>query len=310
MNMSASERRGMIALLVAFTLLAIGGMFLWMRPADEPEKQVATAAKEQPSAARQTKTYAQPRRKIEAFPFDPNTADSTQLLRLGLTPAQVRGIYKFRSMGYTYGTADDFSRVPGLTQGQWDHLAPLIRIAPEFRPVTPRPRVVVRPATVYVDASGKSSPQSGATAEGVLPSIPRQPKLQEGQQVDLNTADTTELKKVPGIGSYFARQVTDYRKRLGGFVSVEQVAEIREFPVDALPYLMVEADAPIKKLQINKASKRMLLSHPYINATLAASIWEYRHNEGPLHNADELKALPHFRPSDVEQLLPYIDFSL
>ena len=30
--------------------------------------------------------------KVERFPFDPNTADSTQLLRLGLQPWQVRNI--------------------------------------------------------------------------------------------------------------------------------------------------------------------------------------------------------------------------
>lgn len=29
---------------------------------------------------------------VETFPFDPNTADSTQLLRLGLQPWQVRNI--------------------------------------------------------------------------------------------------------------------------------------------------------------------------------------------------------------------------
>ena len=32
------------------------------------------------------------RPKPETFPFDPNTADSTQLLRLGLQPWQVRNI--------------------------------------------------------------------------------------------------------------------------------------------------------------------------------------------------------------------------
>ena len=35
--------------------------------------------------------------KVERFPFDPNTADSTQLLRLGLQPWQVRNIYKYRA---------------------------------------------------------------------------------------------------------------------------------------------------------------------------------------------------------------------
>lgn len=36
--------------------------------------------------------YAVPSHAVERFPFDPNTADSTQLLRLGLQPWQVRNI--------------------------------------------------------------------------------------------------------------------------------------------------------------------------------------------------------------------------
>ena len=49
---------------------------------------------------------------------------------------------------------------------------------------------------------------------------PRQEKFPEGIRVELNTADTATLKKIPGIGSYYARRIVDYRNRLGGFVSV------------------------------------------------------------------------------------------
>ncbi len=286
-------------MLVALALVACGGLYFWLNPSEENETPLAT--NREPAKSSSSRPFAQPAHKVESFPFDPNTADSTQLLRLGLTPAQVRGIYKFRSMGYTYGSADDFSHVPGLTQGQWEHLQPLIRIAPEFRPVTPKPRVVVRPATVYVDAPKQ---------EGEATQPPHQVKLTEGETVDLNTADTTELKKVPGIGSYFARQIVSQRKRLGGFTSVDQLAEIRDFPGEALPYFEVSPNATVQKIQINRASKRTLLSHPYINAEVARAIWEHTHNEGPIRNAEDLKSLPGIKPSEVEQLLPYIDFTL
>ena len=38
-------------------------------------------------------------RRTELFAFDPNTADSTALLRLGLRPWQVRAIYRYRARG-------------------------------------------------------------------------------------------------------------------------------------------------------------------------------------------------------------------
>ena len=42
-----------------------------------------------------------------------------------------------------------------------------------------------------------------------------QAKLKAGEHIVLNTADTTQLKMVPGIGSYFARKVVQYGQRLG-----------------------------------------------------------------------------------------------
>jgi len=48
----------------------------------------------------------------ERFPFDPNTADSTQLLRLGLRPWQVRNIYKYRAWG-------NLSQEGGLCTALW-----------------------------------------------------------------------------------------------------------------------------------------------------------------------------------------------
>ena len=44
--------------------------------------------------------------------------------------------------------------------------------------------------------------------------------------LDLNRADTAELKKIPGIGSGIARLIVNYRQRLGGFYQIEQLQEI------------------------------------------------------------------------------------
>lgn len=80
-------------------------------------------------------SFATGNRVVESFVFDPNTADSTALLRLGLTPAQVRSIYRFRSQGYRYHETEDFMSVPHLTVEQWGHLRPFIEIDPKYREV-------------------------------------------------------------------------------------------------------------------------------------------------------------------------------
>ena len=44
--------------------------------------------------------------------------------------------------------------------------------------------------------------------------------------VDLNRADSLELLKVSGIGPYYAGKIVEYRERLGGFVSINQLTEL------------------------------------------------------------------------------------
>ena len=102
-----------------------------------------------------------------------------------------------------------------------------------------------------------------------------QPKLKAGEHIVLNTADTTQLKTVPGIGSYFAWKVVQYGQRLGGYVSVDQLDEIENFPLDAKDYLVVENAQP-HKLNVNTLSLNDLKKHPYINFYMARAITDYR----------------------------------
>ena len=112
---------------------------------------------------------------------------------------------------------------------------------------------------------------------------------------------------MPGIGSYFARRIAQYRKRLGGYASVSQLREIDDFPEDALPYFQLSGK--IKKLPINRLSLQQLKRHPYINYYQAKAICDYRRLHGPLHSLNDLKLLPDFSDTDFRRLAPYLDFS-
>ena len=86
------------------------------------------------------KYYAVEEREVETFPFDPNTADSTTLLRLGFSPSMVRGIYRYRAKGGRYHEPADVSYVPGMTNELWDRVSPYIRIDRKYQYVAPQPR--------------------------------------------------------------------------------------------------------------------------------------------------------------------------
>jgi len=220
-------------------------------------------------------------------PFDPNTADSTQLLRLGLRPWQVANIYKYRANGGIYRKPSDFARLYGLTAKQYRELLPYIRISDDYRPAS----------ELYAD--------DRPAIERDTVAYPR--KLQPGERIPLNASDTSAFKRVPGIGSYYAREIVRYRERLGGYADVSQLREIEGFPVSSLPYFDV-GEAIVVRLNLNNLTLNQMKRHPYINFFQARAITDYRRLKGPLRSLDDLRLLKDFTPADLQRLAPYVEF--
>lgn len=234
----------------------------------------------------------------ELFPFDPNTADSTMFLRLGLQPWLVRNIYKYRSKGGRYNRKEDFARLYGLTLKKYRQLEPYIVIGKE-----PMAADYVRPGVKRQQPAGHGV--SMPTEQHVTAMKTR--KLRPGETVDINTADTSELQRIPGIGSYFAQRIVDLRKRRQAFVSPEELQQsIRNFPETALVYMTASQNFP--KVRINRLTQKELAAHPLINYTQARDIIALRRTTGTIHSATDLTALPSFRADQLSRLTPYLVF--
>ena len=166
--------------------------------------------------------------------------------------------------------------------------------------------VYVRTKVVYRDTTYR---RGKALSEAEYDSVKAhyQEKIKPGEQVVLNTADTTTLKTIPGIGPYYARKIMEYGKRLGGYVSVDQLDEIEGFPLDAKDYLIIESATP-HKLNVNTLSLNELRRHPYINFYQAKAITDYRRLHGPLHSLNDLRLSKDFPPEAIKRLEPYVDF--
>lgn len=223
--------------------------------------------------------------------FDPNSADSVKLLSLGLPPWIVRNIYKYRAHGGVFRTPEDFARIYGLTAMQYKRLKPYIRISEDF---TKSAADLVGPRETFDDSHPRDT-------------LKYPVKLAPTQQIVLNTADTTELKKVPGIGSGWSKAIINYGERLGGYVSVSQLQEIEGFPEDALKYFKVVNPNP-RKMNVNKLTLSQLKRHPYINFYQAREICDYRRLKGPLNNLEQLRLLKEFPEDVIERIKPYVEY--
>ena len=284
-----SDRKVILSLLVVivsvFTMICLTG---------GNDTSTATTQKNPPrSAARKNYYYASSPKKVERFTFDPNTADSTQLMRLGLQPWQVRNIYKYRAAGGIYRQPIDFAKLYGLTVKQYRELEPYIRISSDYLP-----------ASTLVKERANYSPK---TTKDTVVVYQRPMKIKATEHIVLNTADSTALTTIPGIGPYYARRIIQYGNRLGGYVSVEQLDEIDNFPTEAKQYLVINNPAP-KKLNINQLSLNELRRHPYINFYMAKAITDYRRLHGTIKSLNELRLIKDFTPEAIKRLTPYVAY--
>ena len=287
-----SERRVILLLLaIALLLLGIWADMEYLRPVEVPvtlseseEIDSFLANLEEQEKIRKSHT---PKNEISVVlqPFDPNTADSVLLRQLGLPVYIVRNILKYRAKGGVFRSPESFSRIYGLKEEVYQKLKPYITIAP-----------LVSVSHVRTD-----------TFRQLKDTIPYIPKYEEGTIVDLNKADTSILKRIPGIGSTLARMIVVYRQRLGGFYDVSQLQEVPHVGVELNKWFVV-TPAGLHKIQVNSASLDKLRSHPYMDFYKAKAIMEYRRKRGKIKGLSQLSMFEEFTEKDLKRLSPYLTF--
>ncbi len=278
--LTPSQRRALLAL----TLLVVAAtLAVWFWHRRHPRAAVRPLPADTLTAATATTQGT-------LHPFDPNTADSATLVRLGLHPRLARRICRYRAAGGRFRHARDLARIYGMDTAALRRLSPYIRIAaaPGANPSFRKPRPLEKSHYAYTPYPSR--------------------KLPRGRQLDLNAADSAELLRVPGVGPYFARRIVRYRQRLGGFVSPEQLREIPNLPDSVQTWFRVTAEKAQRPLRLNTATFRELLRHPYLNYEQVKAIVNYRERQGALQTLQELSLSGAFSAADLERLTPYVSF--
>ena len=223
------------------------------------------------------------------FNFNPNLADSIELSRLGLSPYVIKNVLKYRAKGGRFKTSASFAKIYGLSPEQFAELEPYILI----------------PEQVSVNRKSSVPKQTDTLRKEVQKLFSE--KFPEGTKVNVNMADTLELKKIPGIGSVIARNIVTYRQRLGGFHDLNQLLEVRFFTPELLTWFEL-GDAPIIKLRINQEILDKLRAHPYLNFYQAKVIVEHRKKKGEIKSLSQLSLYEEFTEKDLNRLSAYISF--
>ena len=153
---SRSERRVILLLLSLLIILGISWLVCWrlyrpeyVRQEDSAEIDSFLASVKQRETAYAKRNYTasgvRKRQEVVLFDFNPNTADSVQLKKLGLPSFVVRNILRYREKGGVFRTSEAFARIYGLTEEQYLLLKPYIQIPPrEENRRYPNPSIILK----------------------------------------------------------------------------------------------------------------------------------------------------------------------
>lgn len=234
------------------------------------------------------------------FPFDPNTSSVSTLVALGFPVYLAERIDKYRNKGGKFKKAEDLQKIYGFPPSLWRELAPFMQF-PTSHSVTQHS------AQNQEFPSTQKNPMVLPSADLNKTTFEKTNTKSKTIRFDLNSADTTQLKLLPGIGSGYAKRIITFRDRLGGFLQVSQVAETYQLSELAIQSITEQCfiQKEIRKIALNRVDK---ITHPYLTYAQANSLISYRKQHGFYKSEQDLHAVKTLDENTIQRILPYLSF--
>lgn len=251
--------------------------FIRIGPAAAAHKQ-AKAPEERPQAA--------------LFPFNPNEAGLSELLQLGLSEKVAGTLIKYREKGGRFRSSSELRKIYGLSDRLFERLEPYVRIIPSATASENQDSLIMAAKTTAqraVPTSYESTP----------------PTL-----VDINQASAEHWQQLYGIGPVLSGRIVKFRDKLGGFISIDQVAETYGLPDSTFQNIRSQLRfSPLPRLiAINKIPSEKLKDHPYIKWQQANVIVAYRREHGPFKGLEDLRKVRALNEEFLERIAPYLQY--
>ena len=206
------------------------------------------------------------------FSFNPNTAADADFQKLGFSEKLISNIRKYQSKGGVFRKKEDFLKIYGLSEKQKTSLTAYITLAdiPE------------------IQAADKD--------------------LKPEELIELNTADSIQLKQISGIGAKLSVRIIKYRDLLGGFYSSHQLLEVyglKEPVFTKISGIFSIDTTKIRKLNLNFADENEFSKHPYLTKNLAAKIVKFRTKYGSIQRVSTLRDSMILNIDEFRKIRPY-----
>ncbi len=217
--------------------------------------------------------------------FDPNTASEAELKQLGFREKLVQTMINYRNKGGRFRKPEDLANIYGLTKEEYQRFLPYITIQLSED----------QKERIYFNKASAIKSSEMPAANKIV--------------ININTADTSDWEKLNGIGSKLSRRIVNFRQKLGGFVSVEQVGETFGLPDSTFQKIkkqLVNDPGAVRKININTATIDEMKSHPYIRFAIANAIVQYRNEHGNFQAVADLLNITVIDEELYRKIQPYL----
>ncbi len=155
---------------------------------------------------------------------------------------------------------------------------------------------------------------SDSIAKALEPYIIFTPREEvRSEPIDLNKADSATLRSVVGIGEKSVVAIIDYREKLGGFHSVEQLSELNVVTESNFELIIQQISCDscdISKIDVNFASAEIMVRHPYFTRKAVRRLLKLRQLKGGWSTTEEIIKDNILDSLEAARLRPYLDFGV
>ena len=226
------------------------------------------------------------KKKFKIYPFNPNYISDYKGYQLGLNVDQIDRLLAYREQKLYVNSSKEFQTITKISDSLLQKISPFFKF----------------PEWVQKKNNNKNNQQRYIPNSRI--------NVSEITTVDINKATIKDFTAIEGVDEYISERIIKYRSKLQGFSFKEQLFEVwglnEQMANKILSTFSIKNKPIIKKVNINTASFKEVLSNPYIDYELCIQIFDYKDEVAELQSISEIKNIEGFPIKKYNRIVLYL----
>ena len=226
------------------------------------------------------------KKKFKIYPFNPNYISDYKGYQLGMNVDEIDRLLAHREQRLYVNSAKEFQTITKISDSLLQKISPFFKF----------------PEWVQKKNNNKNNQQRYIPNSRI--------NVSEITTVDINKATLKDFTAIEGVDEYISERIIKYRSKLQGFSFKEQLFEVwglnEQMANKILSTFSIKNKPIIKKVNINTASFKEVLSNPYIDYELCIQIFDYKDEVAELQSISEIKNIEGFPIKKYNRIVLYL----